>query len=605
MNDSFDIEALEREQEEAHRRFQERLKALGGGEGKGAEKSRPTAIRVSRRGSITIFPRKEKELDIDIEAPSLLNTPTWWEDLCQIATFRQIKKNEALGVLRKMKNVSAERLVAFQEVSVPTLPDPGTLYLFDQFEIPTWRDDGYAYDKKNEEKISDKTLIVEKSFLRDDDRFCRTSFSLPGSRLWIVQYFDAFDSEDEEEERILIEDEEGDKEVKNISIHDDDDDVVDALVEAYDKSLGEEEEEEDTTTADTHDTAAQKYVDKLNQMLQLEEELNEKEEELPPPPPTLPPSMIRDLTYAEFKKQTLARANSRKQRVKEISARENQVRNVIYRWKTARREKKTKKKKKKIPSSGLPFLHHGVSSRKTDEKRRNNYPLEDLKRDRAKAMRLYERQKIRESVRTRREVERLRSIVSQSIAHNNAAAAAVVEVRNSESLFRATGVSVLIRAARDLRLAEAADIDEDFFEPTCCVWLERDAKRCSKRRVTPTRRGSNPEWNRNFHFKIPSEDIENCVLVMEVRNSDRFASKQALGRLRLDLSALTDERGMSSRLNVVDSWLDIVSTEREYCGEINVRLHFDEMFSHFTLQHRSLSFFSLSHLATTHTRLRN
>ena len=129
-----------------------------------------------------------------------------------------------------------------------------------------------------------------------------------------------------------------------------------------------------------------------------------------------------------------------------------------------------------------------------------------------------------------------------------------------------------VRGARDLRLAAEADTDEDYFEPTCCVWLERDAKRFTKRRVTPVQRGSNPEWNRTFHFKV-SNDVSDCVLVLEIRNSDRFASKQVIGRLKLNLSILTDELGMSSRVRVVDSWYEILSNEhREYCGEVNIRV---------------------------------
>ena len=216
----------------------------------------------------------------------------------------------------------------------------------------------------------------------------------------------------------------------------------------------EDDTKDDMKDDDAHDTAAQKYVNKMNEMLKLEQEESEKkvhDEELPPPPPvlptttitrSLPPSTIRDLTYEEFKKQALARVSSRKHRVEEISRRENQVRSVIHRWRSARGEKK--KKKKKIPSSGLPFLHRGVGNKKSEEKRRT-YRLEDLKRDRAKAMRLFERQEIRENVRTRREVERLRSIVSRSIARNSAAVALTSSPVVDETPFRATGVSVLVR----------------------------------------------------------------------------------------------------------------------------------------------------------------
>ena len=115
-------------------------------------------------------------------------------------------------------------------------------------------------------------------------------------------------------------------------------------------------------------------------------------------------------------------------------------------------------------------------------------------------------------------------------------------------------------------------MNEDYFEPTCVVWLERDAKRCTKRRVTPVQRSSNPEWNRTFHFKVQG-NLADCVLVIEIQNSDRFVSKQVIGRLKLDLSILTDESGMSSRVHVADSWYEIISNEhREYCGEVNVRV---------------------------------
>ena len=466
MNESFDVEALEREQEEAHRRFQERLAALSGDkkeEEKKERKGEGTEIRVNRHGSITIYPRKEK-LDIDIEQSSLSTTPMWWDKMCQIATTRQITKNEALDVLKKIRNLSAERLIALQEVSVPTLPSPGAFYLFDQFEIPNWRDDGYVYDEQYE-KISNESMIMERCFLRDDECFFRTCFSLHDAGLWIVQYFDTYENgedDDEPKENNRLDDD-------AVVVHDDDDDdddddydgdAVDSLIAAYENIV--QDEGDDDISSRAHDTAAQKYVNKMNEMLKIEQKSvtqEEQREELvssqppPLPPPTttttimrsLPPSTIRDLTYEEFKKQALARVSSKKLRVEVINARENQVRSVIHRWRSARGDKK---KNKEIPSSGLPFLHRGVG-RKSEEKR-IRYRPEDLKRDRAKATRLFERQEIRANVRTRREVERLRSIVSQSIARNSAAVS-LTSSTHDESIFRATGVNVLVRSCRITR----------------------------------------------------------------------------------------------------------------------------------------------------------
>eukprot|EP00939_MAST-03C_sp_MAST-3C-sp1_P003197 g3197.t1 len=237
--DDIDIEELEKEQTESHRRYEEALAQIYSlnnktphfpspprsdpreesteGEEEDVEGENRERIHISRRGSISIFAKRsdpsivvedvrgsgnEEEEDGEIvlkNAP----VPSFWQRILQRSESRWLKLEEIVCALQKFRknpenriSVSGEYLL-LQEVTAPLLPDPGTLFVFDEQEVPTWRDDGFSWRRIVESVTIDakgETLTVDCDAFDDDAVFRRHAFALPveedGRRVWLVQYSD-------------------------------------------------------------------------------------------------------------------------------------------------------------------------------------------------------------------------------------------------------------------------------------------------------------------------------------------------------------------------------------------------------------------------------
>eukprot|EP00940_MAST-03C_sp_MAST-3C-sp2_P002701 g2701.t1 len=212
----IDIDALEKEQLESHRRYQESLSKIYAIKSNSVVKERSDEhpverVHISRRGSVSVFATsssaKKSTEDEDIVLDDVA-TPAIWQRLIQRAGRRWLTFEEALSglILCVDQNDNAEispEVLLLQEVTVPILPDPGSLFLFDETELSEWQQDGYAWKRISEGSIStnsfarneDRTLTVLVDAFEDDDAFRRHAFALcaepkTGRRVWLVQYSD-------------------------------------------------------------------------------------------------------------------------------------------------------------------------------------------------------------------------------------------------------------------------------------------------------------------------------------------------------------------------------------------------------------------------------
>merc|ERR1740117_1846653 len=75
-------------------------------------------------------------------------TEDLWESLLLTAQEQWLNPDEVVTALRRCNANDVgdgSELLLLKEVTVPSLPNPGALYIFDSNELPNWREDGYSY----------------------------------------------------------------------------------------------------------------------------------------------------------------------------------------------------------------------------------------------------------------------------------------------------------------------------------------------------------------------------------------------------------------------------------------------------------------------------